>query len=154
MSPRSLAVLLPLLAIALAAPSVPAAEIDLCAAAPAGIKCQLGLGRHTAGGKKEGKVSHKGWPHVTGVLWVVDHGGRRGTGTALNEELLGGHGDDHLVGGKGSDILGGGQCPTGNTTSQHDVLIGNAGRDWLYASHGTNHVVGGPGRDTIWSYFA
>jgi hypothetical protein len=127
---------------------------DLCQNAPAGVKCQLGLGRQTAGGKAEGKVSHKGWPRVTGVLWVLDHRGRSGTGTALNDELLGGHGDDHLVGGRGNDILWGDQWPTGNTTSQRDVLIGNAGNDWLYASHGTNSVVGGEGRDTIWSYFA
>jgi Ca2+-binding RTX toxin-like protein len=127
---------------------------DLCHGAPAGVRCQLGLGRQTAGGKNEGKVSHKGWPRVTGVLWVLDHHGRTGTGTALNDELLGGHGDDHLVGGRGNDILWGDQWPTGNTTSQRDVLIGNGGRDWIYASHGTNSIVGGAGRDTIWSYFA
>jgi Ca2+-binding RTX toxin-like protein len=127
---------------------------DLCDAAPAGVRCQLGGGRQTAGGKNEGKVSHRGWPRVTGVLWVLDHNGRSGTGSALNDELLGGHGDDRLVGGRGNDIIWGDQWPTGNTTSQRDLIIGNDGRDWLYASHGTNSVSGGPGRDTIWSYFA
>ncbi|MFL5845491.1 MAG: PKD domain-containing protein [Solirubrobacteraceae bacterium] len=131
-----------------------AAPTDLCDDAPAGVKCQLGGGRQTAGGKSEGKVSHKGWPRVTGVLWVLDHAGRTGTGTALNDELLGGHGDDHLVGGKGNDIIWGDQWPTGNTTTQRDVIIGNGGRDWLYASHGTNSVSGGEGNDVIWSYFA
>jgi Ca2+-binding RTX toxin-like protein len=127
---------------------------DLCDDAPAGVKCQLGGGRQTAGGQDAGKVSHRGWPRVTGVLWVLDHSGRSGTGTALNDELLGGHGDDRLVGGRGNDIIWGDQWPTGNTTSQRDVIVGNDGRDWLYASHGTNRVSGGPGRDTIWSYFA
>lgn len=154
MSPRRILVCLALLAIPATAHAQVGVPTDLCDDAPAGIACQLGGGRQTAGGKAEGKVSHKGWPAVTGVLWIVDHQGRAGTGTKYNDELLGGHGDDRLVGGKGDDILWGDQWPTGNTTAQRDVLIGNAGDDWLYASHGTNRVTGGPGRDTIWSYFA
>lgn len=128
--------------------------VDLCAAAPVGVNCQLGGGRQTAGGQDVGKVSHKGWPNVTGVLWVLDHEGRRGTGSRWNDELLGGHGSDRLVGGRGNDILWGDMWPTENNTWQHDTLSGGRGNDWLYASHGVNRVSGGPGRDTIWSYFA
>lgn len=152
MSPRPLLVLVVLLLLPAAARA--GAIGDLCASAPAGVKCQDGAGRQTAGGKAEGKVSHKGWPRVTGALWVLPHSGAGGTGTALNDELLGGHGDDRLSGGKGDDIVWGDMWPTGNTTRQRDVLLGGAGNDWLYASHGRNRVVGGPGRDTIWSYFA
>jgi Ca2+-binding RTX toxin-like protein len=152
MSPR---VLLAALAVLLGA-AVPAHAqlVDLCDDVPLGIECQAGDGRQTEGGKEHGKVSHKGWPKITGELWVVDHNGRSGTGTKLNDELLGGHGDDRLVGGKGNDVIWGDMWPTGNTTSQRDVLIGNAGRDWIYASHGTNRIAGGEGDDVIWSYFA
>lgn len=132
----------------------PQPPANLCSDAPAGVKCQLGGGRQTAGGQDVSKVSHKGWPRVTGVLWVLDHNGRSGTGSPFNDELLGGHGSDRLAGGRGNDILWGDMWPTGNTTGQRDTLIGGPGNDWLYASHGTNHVSGGPGNDTIWSYFA
>ena len=128
--------------------------VDVCATAPAGVQCQLGGGRTTAGGQAAGKVSHRGWPAVTGVLWVLDHHGRSGTGTALNDELLGGHGNDRLSGGRGADILWGDMWPTHNTTRQHDVLLGGPGNDWIYASHGTNVIRGGTGDDRIWSYFA
>jgi hypothetical protein len=145
------------LALALAggqAVSASADEADLCAAVPAGVKCQLGGGRQTAGGKDVGKVSHKGWPKVTGVLWVLDHQGRSGTGSPFNDELLGGHGSDRLVGGPGDDILWGDMWPTQNNTYQRDKLVGGDGNDWLYASHGRNRVNGGRGNDIIWSYFA
>jgi hypothetical protein len=141
------------LACALASP-VSADEADLCAAVPIGVKCQPGGGRQSAGGKDAGKVSHKGWPKVDGVLWVLDHDGRSGRATDLNDELLGGHGDDALAGGAGDDILWGDMWPTGNNTHQRDKLVGGAGNDWLYASHGRNRVNAGPGNDVIWSYFA
>jgi Ca2+-binding RTX toxin-like protein len=138
----------------LAAPAAAQLPDDVCRLAPAGVKCQEGGGRTTEGGAAAGKVSHKGWPAVTGVIWVLDHNGRSGTGTVLNDELLGGHGSDELDGGPGKDILWGDMWPTQNNTWQRDRLVGGAGNDWLYASHGRNVVVGGPGRDTIWAYFA
>lgn len=129
--------------------------VDVCSAAPlAGVACQLGNGRQTQGGKSVGKVSHKGWPAVTGVLLVLDDRGHHVTGTKFNDELLGSHGSDRLVGGPGNDILWGDEWPTHNNTTQRDRLIGGPGNDWLYASHGHNVVDGGPGNDTIWSYFA
>lgn len=155
MSPVRSVVAVTLLALALL-PAGAGAQLpaEVCDAAPAGVKCQLGEGRQTDGGPGTGKVSHKGWPKVTGVLWILDHNGRRGTGTDLNDELLGGHGNDHLTGGNGHDILWGDMWPTKNNEWQRDTLIGGRGNDWLYASHGNNVVRGGPGRDTIWSYFA
>jgi Ca2+-binding RTX toxin-like protein len=128
--------------------------VGVCQDAPAGVECQLGGGRTSEGGAAAGKVSHKGWPAVTGVLWVLDHNGRGGTGTVLNDELLGGHGNDRLDGADGADILWGDMWPTGNTTRQRDVLTGGQGNDWIYASHGTNTVSGGRGNDRIWAYFA
>ena len=131
-----------------------AAHDGLCNGTPLGITCRLGTGLTTPGGAAYGKVSHKGWPAVTGIYAVLDHHGRRATGTVYNDELLGGHGSDNLSGGAGDDILWGDQWPTGNDTWQHDKLAGGPGNDFIYASHGTNLVYGGAGNDTIWSYFA
>ena len=152
--PRFLLLVLASALLVCAAPAFAQLPIDVCQDAPAGVQCQLGNGRTSEGGKAAGKVSHKGWPAVTGVLTVLDHSGRTSTGSDLNDELLGGHGNDRLDGGNGADILWGDMWPTGNTTRQTDVLIGGQGNDWLYASHGTNTVSGGRGNDRIWAYFA
>jgi hypothetical protein len=125
---------------------------DLCADAPEGVKCIHGKGRQTEGGG--GKVSHKGWPPINGVVWVLDHKGRSGVATELNDELLGGHGSDRLDGADGNDVIWGDMWSKGNNERQRDTLIGGNGNDWLYASHGRNVIDGGAGRDTIWSYFA
>lgn len=135
---------------AVAAPAVG----DLCATvAQAGVHCGPGLGRRTAGGGGTGKVSHAGWPAITGVLAIVDDAGRTVAGGDANDELLGGHGDDDLRGGPGRDVLWGDQHPTGNTTRQHDRLDGGPGRDFLYSSHGTNVIAGGAGNDMVWAYY-
>lgn len=123
----------------------------LCGAPQPGVHCGPGNNRRTSGG--HGKVSHAGWPAVSGVLWIADAAGRTGTGTDLNDEMLGGHGDDTLHGGAGADILWGDQHPTGNDAWQHDVLDGGDGPDWIYTSHGTNTVTGGAGNDQIWAYY-
>src|SRR5262249_47622143 len=66
-----------------------------CEPLAAGEQCGPGNGRKTPGGG--GKVSHKGWPRITGILWSVQESGRgthSHTGGPLNDELLGHHGSD------------------------------------------------------------
>jgi hypothetical protein len=128
--------------------------VDFCAGVPRGVRCSAGLSLRTAGGARNGKVSHRGWPAVDGVLWIADHAGRSDFGTPYNDELLGGHGSDRLAGGAGDDILWGDEWPDHNNTHQRDHLSGGPGDDWLYASHGPNVVRGGSGDDTIWAVYA
>lgn len=154
---RAAAILLPLLlatGLATASPGLTAGgdPARICGAAKSGEQCGPGNGRRTAGGGE--KVSHKGWPAVTGVLWkVLDAANHRKVGGADNDELLGHHGSDVVVGQSGNDILWGDWDPHANTTRQVDVLSGGAGNDWLYPSHGRNTVLGGPGRDYIWAFY-
>ena len=128
---------------------------DLCEGhrSPA-VMCGPGNGRRTRGGGS--KVSHLGWPAVTGILWIVRPeatAGQSDHGTELNDELLGLHGNDTLNGGFGKDILWGDQLPVGNNTWQHDVMDGGPGNDWIYSSHGRNDIRGGAGNDHIWGHF-
>jgi len=76
----------------------PDLEADLCGPRRAGVQCGPGNGRKTPGGGE--KVSHKGWPAITGILWkVVMSGGRhQKTGGPKNDELLGHHGNEVLRG--------------------------------------------------------
>ncbi|HEX2088079.1 MAG TPA: hypothetical protein VHF89_20500 [Solirubrobacteraceae bacterium] len=124
---------------------------DLCGPPQPGVSCIPGLGRRTAGGGE--KVSHAGWPAITGIVAIADAAGRSLRGTPLNDELLGHHGSDVLTGGDGSDVLWGDHLPRGNGPRQRDRLDGGDGRDFLYASHGRNVLDGGPGRDVLWAYF-
>ena len=91
----------------------------------AGEQCGPGNGRTTPGGGT--KVSHKGWPRVTGVLWSVQEAGRgphSHTGGPLNDELLGHHGSDTIDGAEGNDIIWGDWDPKNNNSSQRDKLDG------------------------------
>jgi hypothetical protein len=136
------------------APVVATAARDLCEGHRGpGARCGLGNGRRTRGGGN--KVSHIGWPAVTGILWIVNEGtaGQTDNGTELNDELLGSHGNDTVRGGVGDDILWGDQLPVGNNAWQHDTLDGGPGNDWIYSSHGYNTIYGGPGNDHIWGHF-
>src|SRR5215211_681627 len=88
---------------------VAVAARDLCEGhrSPA-VMCGPGNGRRTRGGGN--KVSHLGWPAVTGILWIVRpeaNSGQTDNGTELNDELLGLHGNDTLRGGFGNNIRGG-----------------------------------------------
>lgn len=124
----------------------------LCPPARAGESCDEGGGRQTPGGGE--KVSHKGWPKVTGILWKVnDSRGSSKTGGARNDELLGHHGSDRIAGAGGKDILWGDWDPKNNGTRQVDVLDGGAGNDWIYSSHGRNVIRGGAGSDYVWAYY-
>ncbi len=116
------------------------------------VQCGPGNGRQTPGGGGT-KVSHAGWPAITGELLIVTGAGRRVVGSALNDEILGGHGSDTLIGVAGRDVLWGDANPTGNTPHQHDVLWGGPGNDFIYPSHGLNAVYAGPGRDIVRAYY-
>jgi Ca2+-binding RTX toxin-like protein len=127
---------------------------QLCATKQDGETCGPGHGRRSEGGGE--KVSHAGWPAVTGILWMVttqDRSARTLLGGPLNDELLGHHGSDRITGAAGRDILWGDWDPRNNSSSQRDVLSGGAGNDFLYPSHGSSKVLGGPGNDSVWAYY-
>lgn len=136
-----------------AAPSPPAQSAGPCAAMrDAGVQCGPGNGRQTVGGGD--KVSHKGWPRITGVLAkVLDSSSRRLVGGGANDELLGHHGSDTLVGGAGSDVLWGDWDPANNNAGQRDVIRGGPGNDFIYPSHGRTTVFAGAGNDTIRAFY-
>jgi hypothetical protein len=125
----------------------------LCPPFQSGVHCGPGNNRRTSGGG--GKVSHKGWPAVSGIFWIVQdgRGHANGAGTPLNDEILGGHGNDRLRGGGGKDILWGDYHPTGNRAKQRDFLGGGSGADFIYTSHGVNTVRAGAGRDRIYAHW-
>lgn len=124
----------------------------LCRQAKRGDKCQPGGGRRVPGGGE--KVSHKGWPSITGVFWqVTGNRGRRFVGGSKNDELLGHHGSDRISGAGGKDVIWGDWNPRDNNTWQRDTLRGGSGNDWIYPSHGRNRISGGPGSDYIWAYY-
>jgi hypothetical protein len=127
-------------------------EVDRCAPRKRGEQCQEGNGRRVPGGGD--KVSHKGWPAITGILWkVLDSRNHVRYGTEDNDELLGHHGNDKVVGLDGNDVLWGDWELKGNTTRQSDILRGGNGNDFLYPSHGKNLLYGGPGNDRIIAYY-
>ncbi|HWH92981.1 MAG TPA: hypothetical protein VNT03_03895 [Baekduia sp.] len=124
----------------------------ICAPVKVGEQCGPGNGRRTSGGGA--KVTHAGWPAVTGVLWkVLDSGDHQKVGGEANDELLGHHGGDRIDGGAGNDILWGDWDPANNNGRQRDVLRGGAGNDFIYPSHGTTRVDAGAGKDFIWAYY-
>jgi hemolysin type calcium-binding protein len=94
------------------------------------------------------------WPKINGELWINTHDhDTTHTGTAANDELLGGHGDDVINGGEGHDVIWTDHKATGNTKRQKDTVDAGPGNDWVYASHGRNTIYGGPGQDTIRVWF-
>src|SRR3954447_5845855 len=131
-----------------------AQDDDRCEPRKSGEQCGEGNGRQTPGGTGTGKVSHKGWPKITGILWqVLDSGDHQRTGTEDNDELLGHHGDETLDGAAGKDVLWGDWDPRNKTTGQSDVLRGGDDNDFLYPSHGKNLLYGGGGNDRIIAYY-
>ncbi len=144
---------LPVTVVPAAPPEPEAPDPADCPPLAAGEQCGPGNGRRTPGGGE--KVSHVGWPAITGILWKVTAAAGRHdvTGGPANDELLGHHGDDVLRGGPGRDVLWGDWDPRDNGTGQVDRLSGGAGADWLYSSHGRNAISGGPGKDYVWAYY-
>src|SRR5215471_6485642 len=98
------------------------AQQERCGQLKANEKCHEGGGKRAAGGGE--KVSHKGWPAITGIYWQVEdgHNGRH-TGTEDNDELLGHSGSDTISGGAGSDVIWGDWEPN-NPSGQTDVMYG------------------------------
>jgi hypothetical protein len=131
-----------------------AALVEKCAAEKeAGEQCGPGRGRRTPGGGNTGNVSHKGWPAITGILWkVLDSRDHDFTGTELNDELLGHHGDDTLSGLGGQDVLWG-DWEINNPSNQTDIMRGGDNKDFIYPSHGKNNMYGGAGNDRIIAYY-
>jgi hypothetical protein len=126
----------------------------LCPPVKRGEHCGPGNGRRTSGGGD--KVSHDGWPAITGVFFIVQRRGgkHRFTGTNLNDEILGYDGHDRLAGGKGKDVLWGDwHAVPHNPASQRDTLLGGPGRDFIYTSHGRNAVKGGAGNDRVYAHW-
>jgi Ca2+-binding RTX toxin-like protein len=94
------------------------------------------------------------WPRINGELYINSQDTDTAhTGTAKNDELLGGHGDDVLSGVGGSDVIWGDHKAADNNGHQHDTVRAGRGADWVYASHGRNTLYGGPGDDTIRVWF-
>jgi hemolysin type calcium-binding protein len=127
------------------------AQQERCGQLKANEKCHEGGGKRAAGGGE--KVSHKGWPAITGIYWQVEdgHNGRH-TGTEDNDELLGHSGSDTISGGAGSDVIWGDWAPN-NPSGQKDVMYGGDGKDFIYPSHGLNRMFGGRGDDRIIAYY-
>lgn len=149
---RGLALLTAIVLLGAAASASARLAHPLCRQARAGDKCQDGGGRRTTGGGD--KVTHKGWPAITGVFWqVTGNRGRRFTGGAHNDELLGHHGSDRIRGAAGRDVIWGDWQRRGNNTWQHDILSGQDGDDRIYSSHGHNQIRGGRGNDVIWAFY-
>jgi Ca2+-binding RTX toxin-like protein len=70
-----------------------------------------------------------------------------------HNELLGGHGNDTIYAGPAGDVIWGDYKPSGQPTTQRDLLVGGSGRDFFYASHGTNTIQAGAGNDWIKAHF-
>jgi Ca2+-binding RTX toxin-like protein len=75
------------------------------------------------------------------------------TSRAGHNELLGGHGSDTIHAGPWGDVLWGDYKPSGQPTSQRDVIFGGAGRDFIYASHGKNTIKAGGGNDWLKAHY-
>jgi Ca2+-binding RTX toxin-like protein len=100
------------------------------------------------------QTSHQGWPKIDGELWINKTDQSTGHhGGANNDELLGGHADDQLFGEGGKDVLWGDYKPSGQGTTQHDLLDGGPGNDFIYAGHGINDIRAGSGADIIHAHF-
>jgi hypothetical protein len=127
------------------------AQQERCGQLKANEKCHEGGGKRAAGGGE--KVSHKGWPAITGIYWQVEDGhDSRHTGTEDNDELLGHHGDDTISGLAGNDVIWGDWEPN-NPSGQKDVMYGGDGNDFIYPSHGLNRMFGGRGNDRIIAFY-
>ena len=101
-------------------------------------------------------TSHAGWPPITGqlIMHKLDQSGPITPFTTnLHNELLGGHGNDVITAGSAGDVIWGDYKPSGQPTTQVDVLQGGAGRDFIYAGHGRNVIDTGGGNDVVHAHF-
>jgi hypothetical protein len=101
-------------------------------------------------------TSHAGWPQIDGdlIMHKLDESGPiTAYRTNRHNELLGGHGNDVITAGNAGDVLWGDYKPSGQPTTQVDVLQGGAGNDFIYASHGRNTIDTGGGNDVVHAHF-
>ena len=94
--------------------------------------------------------------HVRGAChahFVFGLGGLVMSPVPAHNELLGGHGNDTIYAGPLGDVLWGDYKPSGQPSTQQDVLVGGAGPDFIYASHGTNTIQAGPGNDYVKAHY-
>jgi Ca2+-binding RTX toxin-like protein len=80
-------------------------------------------------------------------------GGRVMTERSGHNKLLGGHGNDTIHAGPWGDVLWADYKPSGQPSSQRDVLVGGPGKDFIYASHGRNTIDAGAGPDYVKAHF-
>jgi hypothetical protein len=147
---RKHAVTLAILLAGLAAGTA-SAQQERCGQLKANEKCHEGNGAKAPGGGE--KVSHKGWPPITGIYWQVEDGhNSKHSGTPDNDELLGHHGNDTISGLAGKDVIWGDWAPN-NPSGQKDVMYGGDGNDFIYPSHGLNRMFGGRGNDRIIAFY-
>jgi hypothetical protein len=102
------------------------------------------------------KTSHAGWPPIDGALIMhkLDQSGPiYAPFPYLHNELLGGHGNDTIYAGNAGDVIWGDYKPSGQPTTQNDVLQGGAGNDFIYASHGQSVIDTGGGNDVVHAHF-
>jgi hypothetical protein len=127
------------------------AQQERCGQLKANEKCHEGNGAKAPGGGE--KVSHAGWPAITGIYWQVEDGhSSKHSGTPDNDELLGHHGSDTISGLAGKDVIWGDWEPN-NPSGQKDVMYGGDGNDFIYPSHGLNRMFGGRGNDRIIAFY-
>jgi Ca2+-binding RTX toxin-like protein len=94
--------------------------------------------------------------HLRGAcqtLFVRSGGAFVMPGEPRHNELLGGHGNDTIYAGPAGDVLWGDYKPSGQPTTQRDLLVGGAGRDFIYASHGRNTIQAGAGNDWLKAHY-
>jgi hypothetical protein len=100
------------------------------------------------------KASHKGWPKIDRLVIHENDESTPIVGTqGKHNEMLGGHGNDTITAGDIGDVIWGDYKPSGQTTTQRDVLTGGRGKDHIYASHGLNTIVTNGGADQIHAHF-
>jgi RTX calcium-binding nonapeptide repeat (4 copies) len=66
-----------------------------------------------------------------------------------HNELLCGHGNDTIHAGPDGDVIWGDYKPSGQPGTQHDLLFGGSGNDWIYSSHGATDIWTGAGNDHV-----
>jgi hypothetical protein len=94
--------------------------------------------------------------HLRGAcqtLFVPSGGGFVMPAEPRHNELLGGHGNDTIYAGPTGDVLWGDYKPSGQPTSQVDLIVGGAGRDFIYAGHGRNTIRAGAGNDWLKAHY-